>query len=76
MILHLLWALHFTKAYLKQDTRSAAAGGSSESELLLYLAGVLCKKLTRYALCFPVLQIIAESRKRNLSCLSDCLFKR
>ena len=28
MILHPLWALYFMKAYLKQDARSAAAGGS------------------------------------------------
>ena len=29
MILLLLWALHFMKAYPKQDAGSAAAGGSS-----------------------------------------------
>ena len=29
MIIHFLWALHFMKAYPKQDAGSAAAGGSS-----------------------------------------------
>ena len=92
MILYLLLALHFMKAYPKQDTVRAAAGDSSgaigakaqrqyiwdmctlygppstacgKRELVCYLAVVLCKYLMRYSLCFPVLQIIFESRKWN-----------